>query len=261
MLIDWFTFGAQIINFLLLVFLLWRFLYKPILKTMDRRQRQLEDRWKQAEEQRQAAEQEAADYRQKQRELDQQRDHLLAQAQADAEHQRRQQMQQAREEIEAIQQEWQTALEREQDSFLAELRQQMTQQVYQITRQALREVVNADLEQQAIATFLERLRHLGAEKREAITQSPGAADQPVLIRSGFELPEDARQQVIETLQQQDMMDGREVTFDTDPDLICGVELHLAGQSVFWHVADYVRSLEENMAQAFSQKTESSQTRP
>jgi F-type H+-transporting ATPase subunit b len=32
MLIDWFTVVAQIINFLILVYLLKRFLYKPIIK-------------------------------------------------------------------------------------------------------------------------------------------------------------------------------------------------------------------------------------
>ena len=37
MLIDWFTVGAQIVNFLVLVGLLKYFLYEPILKAMDKR--------------------------------------------------------------------------------------------------------------------------------------------------------------------------------------------------------------------------------
>ena len=38
MLIDWFTVGAQVLNFLILVFLMWRFLYKPILAAIDERE-------------------------------------------------------------------------------------------------------------------------------------------------------------------------------------------------------------------------------
>jgi F-type H+-transporting ATPase subunit b len=38
MLIDWFTVGAQVLNFLILVWLLKRFLYKPILDAIDARE-------------------------------------------------------------------------------------------------------------------------------------------------------------------------------------------------------------------------------
>jgi F-type H+-transporting ATPase subunit b len=41
MLIDWFTVGAQVLNFLILVWLLKRFLYKPILHAIDAREQRI----------------------------------------------------------------------------------------------------------------------------------------------------------------------------------------------------------------------------
>jgi F-type H+-transporting ATPase subunit b len=41
MLIDWFTVGAQALNFLILVWLLKRFLYKPILHAIDEREKRI----------------------------------------------------------------------------------------------------------------------------------------------------------------------------------------------------------------------------
>ena len=41
MLIDWFTVIAQVINFLVLVVLLKRFLYKPILDAIDQREKRI----------------------------------------------------------------------------------------------------------------------------------------------------------------------------------------------------------------------------
>ena len=38
MLIDWFTVGAQALNFIVLVWLMKRFLYKPILDAIDARE-------------------------------------------------------------------------------------------------------------------------------------------------------------------------------------------------------------------------------
>ena len=41
MLIDWFTVFAQIINFLILIFLLKRFLYGPITRAMEERKKKI----------------------------------------------------------------------------------------------------------------------------------------------------------------------------------------------------------------------------
>ena len=41
MLIDWFTVGAQAVNFLILVWLLRQFLYKPILNAIDAREKRI----------------------------------------------------------------------------------------------------------------------------------------------------------------------------------------------------------------------------
>ena len=41
MLIDWFTVGAQVLNFLILIWLLKRFLYKPILHAIDEREERI----------------------------------------------------------------------------------------------------------------------------------------------------------------------------------------------------------------------------
>ncbi|MGA2191158.1 MAG: F0F1 ATP synthase subunit B, partial [Steroidobacteraceae bacterium] len=41
MLIDWFTVGAQALNFIILVWLLKRYLYKPILNAIDAREKRI----------------------------------------------------------------------------------------------------------------------------------------------------------------------------------------------------------------------------
>ena len=43
MTIDWFTVGAQIVNFIVLVWLLKRFLYKPVLAAIDAREKRIAD--------------------------------------------------------------------------------------------------------------------------------------------------------------------------------------------------------------------------
>ena len=77
--IDWVTVIAQIINFLVLVFLLKRFLYVPIINAMDRRQQAIATSLEEAQQKSNVAESEALRYRQLQDNLEKDKNSLLAQ--------------------------------------------------------------------------------------------------------------------------------------------------------------------------------------
>src|SRR5476649_840233 len=84
MLIDWFTVGAQTLNFLILVWLLRRFLYQPILAAIDTRERSIATTLADADAKHASAQQERAEYEQKNAQIEQQRAELLRQASAEA---------------------------------------------------------------------------------------------------------------------------------------------------------------------------------
>lgn len=58
MLIDWFTVGAQALNFAVLVWLMKRFLYQPILQAVNAREQRIVQTVAQAEAQKAQAQQE-----------------------------------------------------------------------------------------------------------------------------------------------------------------------------------------------------------
>ncbi|MGF1498043.1 MAG: hypothetical protein ACFB8W_14650 [Elainellaceae cyanobacterium] len=284
-LIDWFTVVAQIINFLVLVYLLWRFLYKPITRVMDERQHRMAARWQEARDKQKQAEQEAAKYRHQQQELEERRSRLMEQAKDQADAKRRELIQQARQEVDELREQWRASLQRRQAGFLANLRQQVADRTTDLTRRILQDVVNASLEQQAIRVFKERLQQLDDGDRETMGQAIRAAQEPVVIRSGFPIPQEARQPLIQEVQQQ-LADGRElvilpdpeleadpqrngdrpphsetpaphpsdladyqtgVRFITAPQLICGIALQAAGQEVGWSIRHYLRDVENQFA--------------
>ena len=67
--IDWLTVAAQIVNFLVLIWLLQRFLYRPITNAMARREARIEERLSDARTRRKEAEEEAEDLRNSARSL------------------------------------------------------------------------------------------------------------------------------------------------------------------------------------------------
>lgn len=78
MLIDWFTVIAQVLNFLILVWLLKRFLYKPILNAIDEREKRVAAELADADAKEAEAQKEKEEFKQKNEEFDQQRAALLS---------------------------------------------------------------------------------------------------------------------------------------------------------------------------------------
>ena len=113
--INWFTFGAQIVNFLILVALLKRFLYRPIINAMDDRERRIAARLEDAKQAQRKAEHQAEAFRRKTEQLEHQREGLLAQTAKEVESWKNEHVHKARESVEQSRAEWNAAIQRERD--------------------------------------------------------------------------------------------------------------------------------------------------
>ncbi|MGL6052044.1 MAG: hypothetical protein ACRC16_19025 [Aeromonas salmonicida] len=80
MLIDWFTVGAQVVNFLILAWLLKRFLYHPILDAIDAREKRIATELANAAQQQASATEERENFEQRNSELDRNKATLLKEA-------------------------------------------------------------------------------------------------------------------------------------------------------------------------------------
>src|ERR1700677_4253344 len=80
MLIDWFTVSAQAVNFLILVWLMKRFLYKPILNAIDAREQRIAAELADADAKKAEAQKERDEFQHKNEEFDQQQAALLDKA-------------------------------------------------------------------------------------------------------------------------------------------------------------------------------------
>lgn len=253
--IDWFTFIAQIINFLILVWLLKRFLYRPIMRAMEQREQKISDRLQDAVQKIQTAQQEAEIYRQKQQELESERSAIFFQAKVDAENQRKVLLQKVRQEVDATQVKWEEALRREQDSFLRELKARATQQISATLRLALADLANTNLEQQMIDVFIDHIQNLDTAEREEVAASAKANHHPgqILVHSAFEIPEASRPRITEVVRLQ-FGNNINLKFETVSDLICGIELTTLGSKVSWSMENYLTTLEASLSSVLEEKT-------
>src|SRR5271156_5234851 len=102
MLIDWFTVSAQALNFLILVWLMNRYLYKPILNAIDAREKRIAAELADAAAKKTEAQKERDEFQHKNEEFDRQRAALLAKATDEAKAERQQLLDEARKAADAL---------------------------------------------------------------------------------------------------------------------------------------------------------------
>lgn len=261
MIIDWYTIIFQIVNFLVLVFLLRHFLYGPIIKAMDDREEKIMEREETAAKTRQEAEEEARAYRERKAELEQQEREIREEAHEEAEKEKREMLNEARREVEQSRRRWEEALEREKDTFLSELRRRVARQACQVARRCLEDLADARLEELTWNLFSKKLKNL-PEKEEADLQDALAADQyKVTLQSAFEPAEEKLNDVKLALQAyiSDSEAVIKLTATKDQDLLCGLELNTGGYRIAWNIDSYLDEVEEEILKSLDNKvpTESS----
>ncbi len=244
--IDWFTILAQMVNFLVLMLLLRRFLYGPIVRTMDARELHITKELDEAERKEREARLEAESLRTEREDLEDRRGEMLTQAQLDAEQLRGALMEQVRDEVEVRRTGWEQAIEREKQSFLANLRQRAGEQVYAITRQVLTDLADVDLEAHIIESFINRLRTM----KDPDLEKAAGSEKSAIIATAFELDGETRDRIAAAVRER--MDALiDVSFEVSPGLICGIELRTSGYKAAWSLQNYLETLDENLSQAFA----------
>lgn len=238
--IDWFTFVAQIINFLILVFLLRRFLYGPIVRAMEEREAEIANRISEADRQFDEANQSEAAWREKNEQIEEQQKELLVAARRAADEKQRELINEARTAVDSRRAAWYESLEREQQSTLQEIRRETGMRAIGIARQALRDFADRDLHDQIVSVFVRRLGVMEPGQQAELTRAV-ALEGKIVVTTAFTLSDDAERRVAEALQSH--FDTRnDITFRQTDEVMCGLEVRIGGHQVSWSFDDFLDSI-------------------
>ena len=229
--IDWVTVIAQIANFLVLVWLLKRFLYRPILDGIDAREAEIARRMAEAGEAEKKAQAAEAEFRQQKKQLLSDQDAMVKQALRESEDQRDNILADARARLEQEQQDWHKYLERERRKFTAKLQRAGEETLLELTRKALRDLADESLEEAIVRHVSARLRPMTSELSDAAGNSKEA-----IATTRDPLPEPA--QALLRADIKDLLPGINLRYETDPQKAPGLVLRVGGAQVAWTVDSY-----------------------
>ena len=245
MLIDWFTVVAQALNFLILVWLMKRFLYKPILAAIDTREKGIVRELADADAKKAEAQKERDDFQHKNDEFDQQRSSLLSKATDEAKAERQRLLESARKAADDLSAKRQEALRDSAKTMNEALIRLTEQEVFAIARKALTDLATTSLEERLVEVFTRRLREMGGSAKNELGEALKSGSAPALVRSAFDLPAAQRAAIQNAINETFSADIR-LRYEIAPDLISGIELSANGRKVAWSISDYLTSLEQGV---------------
>jgi F-type H+-transporting ATPase subunit b len=258
MLIDWFTVGAQVLNFLILVWLLKRFLYKPIRDAIDARENRIATELTQADSKKAEAQKERDDFQRKNEAFDQEHAALLKKATEEAGVERHRLLDEARKDADALRAKRQDSLRNEQRNLNQEIVRWTQKEVFAIARKALADLAGKSLEDRMGEVFVQRLRTLNGAAKEQLAAALKTSSDPARVRSAFDLPSEQHAAIQHAINETFSADIH-IQFETVPELISGLELSTNGQKVAWSIAEYLATLEKS-AGGILQKEEKAETK-
>ena len=239
--IDWVTVLAQIANFLVLLWLLKRFLYRPILEGIDARETEIAKRIAAAEQAQHAAKTAEQQYLQQRAELVSEQDALLEKALATTETERDELLAQGRSTLQQEQKDWRAHLEHERQAFNQRLQKNGADALVRLTRKALHDLADEQLEDAIV-------RHIGKQLQpmavELVQASAGSLHAEVSTRDALS----AETQALLQTEVQQWLPEVKLTFVTDAQQSPGLVMQVGGAQVAWTTDSYMDELAELLIQ-------------
>ena len=252
MALDWVTVAAQIANFLVLVWLLRRFLYSPITQAMERREARMRDRLAEDEAARAEVAERAAALDRDRADLDAAKEDILNDARQEAYRLRARLEADIRAEMSTRRAAWHDHLKGERAAFARSLRRQANHHLIAVVRRVLGDFAQTELGDRVAASFADRLGDLDAEARAGLSAAAARSHDAVLVETGLPL-EDAAQDRIARALREAVSAEVEVVFVVREEVLFGLRVTIGEQTLDWSAGHYLDHLEATLTETLEEE--------
>lgn len=246
--IDWVTVAAQIVNFLVLVWLLHRFLYGPVTRAMQRREDTIRDRLAEARRMQDEAAERAGALAAEHDALAAARDRILDAAREEAHALKQRLEREIRDEIEQSRAAWQAELEEHRAAVVAAIRDQAREGFRQVAGDALTSLAGVSLASRMAAVLSDRLAQLSGDDLARLRDA-AAREGGVRISLAAPLDRAARDGLAAAVRAV-LAPDTAVRFEDQPGRQTGIRLSAGGETVQWSIEDYLDRFAERLHAAF-----------
>lgn len=240
--INWFTVIAQIVNFIILVWLLKRFLYQPVLNSIDQREKKIASQLRDAEAKKAASEKEHTKFRQKNEVFDKERAAKMNEAHQQVNFEKQRLFEEVRKESTLLRSKYQNSLKQQEQEIIDRLKRKTKEEVFTIAGKALSDLADVNLEEQIIKVLIKKIRDLD-DGTLAKLQNALETNKTITIKSAFKPSTVSKNELEKAIEK---ITGHQTNFKylLEKDLVSGIEIYTGSYQLSWNIESYLDSLKK-----------------
>ncbi|MBN1675867.1 MAG: F0F1 ATP synthase subunit B [Kiritimatiellae bacterium] len=240
------SFVFAVVNFLILVGLLYKFLHKPLLNLIEKRRVAIEQARREAAAEAEKARRAREDYERKLAAADEERDKVLSETRQSADAARRDLLEKAKGEAEREVANLKQTYERERREALSALEEEIAGVSVELAGRVLEKLVDTGVESKLHAQLLAELDALAGGDGQPKRPGAGGGGLPVRVVSARALEGAARQAIADRVRACTGGDT-EPEFKADSALIAGTRVEFGDRAVDASLADVLAGVRERVA--------------
>lgn len=221
--LNWSTFVLEIINFLVLVWILKRFFYRPILDVIARRRAGIEKSLADAKTLHDEAETLQTQYRDRLADWEQERQEARLKLAQELEEARTQGLAALQQELKQEREKSRVVAEKRQADAIQKAEETALIQAGRFASRLLNQGANPELQEKLLELVIQELPKLPAEKIAGLRNSWGRAPEAIVVTSAYPLSEQQRQTLKQVVAETTGSD-LPLRFEQDTKLIAGVRI-------------------------------------
>lgn len=248
--INWFEIFAQFINFFILVFVLQKLFYKPIINAMDKRQQNILDIREGAKKDMETAKRLIENYQQKMKEINVEEAKALKAAREEALIEKEKLLEIYREEANEKRLTYLAGVDEEKDKFLKNLRIEVGKQAIRIASSILKNVARKELSDQTFQAFLAKFDEID----ESMLEEEKMSEKESLILYSSHIVSDFQKKELESKLKEIFGRVREISYELNEELIMGYEIKLGTINIHKNVNKHLEEVERKIKETIERES-------
>lgn len=241
--LNWTTFVLELINFLILVWILKRFLYRPVLDIISRRQQSIRETLADAQQTRSEADQLKDQYAHRISDWEEERQQARERLYTEIDDERTRRMDELHKQLKLEADRARTATAHRLEDATRKIEQTAMDQAAAFGSRLLTQLAGPDLELRLLDLVVEEFKTMSTEKTEALRAGWKKANESIAVDSVWPLPDDARKRLEQALHQS--IDAQvTVRFAQDPQLIAGLRIVIGDWVMHANLRDELHNFAE-----------------
>ena len=241
--LNWSTFALEIFNFLVLVWILKRFLYQPVLGVITRRRATIENQLIEARQLHAESDALKEQYEHRLVDWEQERQKAMDKLRLELEENRLRQLENLKAELAQEEEKNQVARSRQDKQLIREIEQRALQQGAEFASRLLTEAAGPELENRLFDLLLDGLSIMPADQISDLSNKWGDSPEHILVTSAYPLTDEKQHQLEETLSEATGLSAP-VFYEQDAKLLAGLNITIGAWVLQLNVRDELQGFME-----------------